>query len=181
MTSPAALALVFAILTAFLVGYRAPGAPDEPMGLSRFPHAAASRQLVRPNEATVAALDGFQIEVAAHGAVVGGTTPVPFEGDPPPPPEEPVAPPPPPPPPPDIALVFRHRLNAIVDQGPAGLAALMTDPSQEGRGTRLVRPGDIFEGRWRLVELTSSAAVLRDGRQTRRVTFYGAVGGASDL
>lgn len=178
MNGPAAIAMVFAILTAFLVGYRAPGAPAEPMGLSRFPH-AASRQLVRPNEATVAALDGFQIDVIAHGGPAT-SDPSLFQGDLPPPVE--AAPPPPPPPPlPDIALVFRHRLNAIVDQGPAGLAALMTDPSQEGRGTRLVRPGDIFEGRWRLVELTSNEAVLRDGRQTRRVAFYGAVGGASDL
>lgn len=178
MNGVPAIALVFAILTAFLVGYRAPGAPAEPMGLSRFPH-AASRQLVRPNEATVAALDGFQIDVVTHGAPVN-SDPAMFQGDPPPPVE--AAPPPPPPPPPlDIALVFRQRLNAIVDQGPAGLAALVTDPSQEARGTRLLRPGDIFEGRWRLVELTSSAAVLRDGRQTRRVAFYGAVGGASDL
>ena len=179
MNGPAAIALVFAILTAFLVGYRAPGAPAEPMGLSRFPHAAEARRLVRPNETTIAALDGFQIDVVTHGAPVNGDSAL-FQGDPPPPVE--AAPPPPPPPPvPDIALVFRRRLNAIVDQGPAGLAALMTDPSQEARGTRLVRPGDIFEGRWRLVELTSSEAVLRDGRQTRRVAFYGAVGGASEL
>jgi len=179
MNGPAAIALVFAILTAFLVGYRAPGAPDAPMGLSRFPHAAASRQLVRPNETTRAALDGFQIDVVTHGAPASVDSAL-FQGDPPPPVE--AAPPPPPPPPaPDIALVFRLRLNAIVDQGPAGLAALMTDPSQEARGTRLVRPGDIFEGRWRLVELTSNEAMLRDGRQTRRVAFYGAVGGASEL
>jgi hypothetical protein len=180
VNGPAAIALVSAILTAFVVGYRAPSAPAEPMGLSRFPHAAASRQLIRPNEATSAALDGFQIDVAAHGGAVSSSVASQFEGDPPPPVEA-VPPPPPPPAPPDIALVFRHRLNAIVDQGPAGLAALMTDPSQEARGTRLVRPGDIFEGRWKLVELTSSEAVLRDGRQTRRVAFYGAVGGASEL
>lgn len=180
MNGPAAIALVFAILTAFLVGYRAPGAPAEPIGLSRFPHAAASHQLVRPNETTIAALDGFQIDVIAHGAPAGDAAASLLQGDPVPPPEAAPAPPPPPPAP-DIALIFRHRLNAIVDQGPAGLAALMTDPSQEARGTRLVRPGDIFEGRWKLVELTSNAAVLRDGRQTRRVSFYGAVGGASEL
>lgn len=179
MNGPAVIAMIFAILTAFLVGYRAPGAPAEPMGLTRFPHAAAGRQLVRPNETTSAALDGFQIDVITHGAPVSGDTSNLAQGDPPP--EAAPPPPPPPPPAPDIALVFRHRLNAIVDQGPTGLAALMADPSQEGHGTRLVRPGDIFEGRWRLIELTSSAAVLRDGRQTRRVTFYGAVGGASEL
>jgi hypothetical protein len=181
VTSPAALALIFAILTAFLVGYRAPGAPAEPLGLSRFPRAAASGVLIRPNEATGAALDGFQMELIAHGTPVGAELPAgAFEGDPSPPQAE-ATPPPPPPAPPDIAVVFRHRLNAIVDQGPGGLAALVSDPSQEGRGTRLVRPGDIFEGRWRLTELSSSQAVLRDGRQTRRVAFYGAVGGASDL
>ena len=179
MTSPAALALVFAILTAFLVGYRAPGAPDERLGLSRYPHAASARQLVRPNETTSAALDGFQLEVIAHGGPAGEAS-AQIEGDPPPPVEA-APPPPPPPPPPDIALVFRHRLAAIVDQGPSGLAALMSDPSAEGRGTRLVRPGDLFEGRWRLVELTSNNAVLRDGRQTRRVSFYGPVGGAPSL
>ena len=177
MTSPAALALVFAILTAFLVGYRAPGAPETPLGLSRFPHAAAWGQLIRPNDATHAALDGLQIDVVAHGGPAAGVDSAAFQGDPPPPPEAPPAPPPPPPAPPDIALIFRHRLNAIVDQGPAGLAALMTDPSQEGRGVKLVRPGDLFEGRWRLTELTSSEAVLRDGRQTRRVAFYGPMGG----
>jgi hypothetical protein len=183
MTSPAALALVFAILTTFLVGYRAPGAPPEPMGLSRFPHAAASGLLVRPNETTITALADFPIELIPHGgAGPGPVASVELQGDPPPPEESaPTPPPPPPPPSPDIALVFRHRLTAIVDQGPAGLAALMLDPSQEARGTRLVRPGEVFEGRWRLAELTSSEAVLRDGRQTRRVTFYGTMGGASGL
>lgn len=177
MTSPAALALAFAVLTAFLVGYRAPGAPAGPLGLSRFPHAAASRLLVRPNEATLAALNDFQVDLVPHGAVGPDLDPVEAQGDPLPPTEPPTAPPPPP----DIALVFRHRLTAIVDQGPAGLAALVLDPSQEARGTRLVRPGDIFEGRWRLEALTSSEAVLRDGRQTRRVAFYGAAGSAAEL
>lgn len=177
MTSPAALALAFAVLTAFLVGYRAPGAPAGPLGLSRFPHAAASRLLVRPNEATLAALNDFQVDLVPHGAVGPDLDPVEAQGDPLPPTEPPTAPPTPP----DIALVFRHRLTAIVDQGPAGLAALVLDPSQEARGTRLVRPGDIFEGRWRLEALTSSEAVLRDGRQTRRVAFYGAAGSAAEL
>ena len=180
MTSPAAIALVFAVLTAFLVGYRVPGVPAEPLGLSRFPRAAASRLLVRPNETTLAALNDFQIDMVAHGAAVPDLYPAEVQGDPLPPPEAPAAPPPPPPPP-DIALVFRHRLTAIVDQGPAGLAALMLDSSQEARATRLVRPGDVFEGRWRLETLTSSEAVLRDGRQTRRVPFYGAVGSAAEL
>jgi hypothetical protein len=67
VTSPAALALIFAVLTAFLVGYRAPGAPAEPLGLSRFPRTAASGLLVRPNDATLAALDDFQVELVAHG------------------------------------------------------------------------------------------------------------------
>lgn len=181
MTSPAALALMFAVLTAFLVGYRAPGLPAEPLGLSRFPHAAASRLLVRPNDITLAALNDFQVDLAPHGAVGPDLDPVEAQGDPLPPPETPTAPPPRPPPPPDVALVFRHRLTAIVDQGPAGLAALVLDPSQEARATRLVRPGDIFEGRWRLETLTSSEAVLRDGRRTRRVAFYGAVGSAAEL
>jgi hypothetical protein len=171
------LALLFAVLTAFLVGYRAPGVPAEPLGLSRFPRAAASRLLVRPNETTLAALDDLQIDVVAHGAAVPDLNPAETQGDPLPPPEAPATPPPPP----DIALVFRHRLTAIVDQGPAGLAALMLDSSQEARAPRLVRPGDVFEGRWRLEALTSSEAVLRDGRQTRRVPFYGAVGSAADL
>lgn len=181
MTSPAALALAFAVLTAFLVGYRAPGAPAEPLGLSRFPHAAASRLLVRPNETTLAALDDFQVDLVPHGSVGPDLNPVEAQGDPLPPPEPPAAAPPPPPPPPDIALVFRRRLTAIVDQGPAGLAALVLDPSQEARATRLVRPGDIFEGRWRLEALTSSEAVLRDGRRTRRVAFYGGAGSAAEL
>ena len=182
MASPAALALIFAILTAFLVGYRAPAAPSEPLGLTRFPRAGASGLPVRPNDAASAALSDFQIDIVARGGATGPVDPL-AGFDPPPPPSEeaPAAAAPPPPAPPDIALVFRHRLTAIVDQGPGGLAALMLDPSQEGRGTRLLRPGEIFEGRWRLVELTSSEAVLRDGRQTRRVAFYGAVGGASQL
>lgn len=179
MTSPAALALAFAVLTAFLVGYRAPGAPAEPLGLSRFPH-AASRLLVRPNETTLAALNDFEVDLVSHGTVGPDLDQVEAQGDPLPPPEPPAAPPPPPPPT-DIALVFRHRLTAIVDQGPAGLAALVLDPSQEARATRLVRPGDIFEGRWRLETLTSSEAVLRDGRRTRRVAFYGAAGSAAEL
>ncbi|TCS10475.1 hypothetical protein [Caulobacter sp. BK020] len=179
MTSPAALALVFAVLTAFLVGYRAPGAPVEPLGLSRYPHAAASRLLIRPNEITLAALDDFQVDLVPHGTVGPDLDPVAAQGDPLPPSETAIAPPPPPPP--DIALVFRQRLTAIVDQGPAGLAALVLDPSQEARATRLVRPGDIFEGRWRLEALTSSEAVLRDGRRTRRVAFYGAAGSTAEL
>lgn len=178
MTSPAALALAFAVLTAFLVGYRAPGAPAEPLGLSRFPH-AASRLLVRPNETTLAALNDFEVDLVPHGTVGPDLNPVEAQSDPLPPTEPPPAPPPPPPP--DIALVFRHRLTAIVDQGPAGLAALVLDPSREARATRLVRPGDIFEGRWRLEALTSSEAVLRDGRRTRRVAFYGATGSAAEL
>lgn len=182
MTSPAALALVFAVLTAFLVGYRAPGAPAEPLGLSRYPHAAPSRLLVRPNETTLAALDDFQVDLVPHGAVGPDLDPVGTQGDPlPTPPESPIVAAPPPPPPPDIALVFRQRLAAIVDQGSAGLAALVLDPSQEARATRLVRPGDIFEGRWRLETLTSSEAVLRDGRRTRRVAFYGGAGSAAEL
>jgi hypothetical protein len=181
VTSPAALALVFAILTAFLVGYRAPGAPDEPLGLSRFPRAAASRLLIRPNETTLAALNDFQVDLVAHGGAGPILNPAEMQGDPPPPVEASAAPQPPPPPPPDIALVFRHRLTAIVDQGPAGLAALVLDPSREARATRLVRPGDLFEGRWRLETLTSNEAVLRDGRRTRRVAFYGAVGSAAEL
>lgn len=181
MTSPAALALIFAVLTAFLVGYRAPGAPAEPLGLSRFPRAAASRLLIRPNEVTLAALDDFQVDLVAPGATGRDPNPVEAQGDPVPPPETPAVSPPPPPPPPDIALIFRRRLTAVVDQGPAGLAALVLDPSQEARATRLVRPGDIFEGRWRLETLTSSEAVLRDGRQTRRVAFYGVAGSAAEL
>ncbi len=182
MASPAALALIFAILTAFLVGYRAPAAPPEPMGLTRFPHAASAGTLTRPNDAARAALGDFQVDIVAKGGAMAGGDPT-AGFDPPPPPSEegPAVAPPPPPPPPDIALVFRHRLTALVDQGPSGLAALVLDPSQEGRGTRLLRPGDLFEGRWRLVELSSSAAVLRDGRQTRRVPFYGPAGGASEL
>lgn len=179
MTSPAALALMFAILTAFLVGYRAPGVPAEPLGLSRFPHAAASRQLLRPNDITLAALDDFEVDLAPHGTAGPDLDPAAAQGDPLPPPQTPAAPPQPPPP--DIALVFRRRLTAIVDQGPGGLAALVLDPSQEAHATRLVRPGDIFEGRWRLERLTSSEAVLRDGRQTRRVAFYGAAGSAAEL
>lgn len=178
MTSPAVLALIFAVLTAFLVGYRAPGAPAEPLGLSRFPRAAASRLLVRPNDVTLAALDDFQVDLVAPGATGPDLDPVAAQGDPVPPPETPAVAPPPPP---DIALIFRRRLTAVVDQGPAGLAALVLDPSQEARATRLVRPGDIFEGPWRLETLTSSEAVLRDGRQTRRVAFYGVAGSAAEL
>lgn len=179
MTSPAALALIFAVLTAFLVGYRAPGAPAEPLGLSRFPRPAASSLLVRPNEVTLAALDDFQVDLVAAGATGPDPNPVEAQGDPVPPPETPAVSPPPPPP--DIALVFRRRLAAVVDQGPAGLAALVLDPSQEARATRLVRPGDVFEGPWRLETLTSSEAVLRDGRRTRRVAFYGVAGSAAEL
>jgi len=178
VTSPAAIFLVFAMLTAFVVGYRAPGLPDAPMALTRFPRAGTAVIPTRPNDTAGAALADLRIDLAARGGAYGGSISN-IEGDPPPPPQSEAAegpPPPPPPPPPDVAMVFRRRLTAVVDQGPAGLAVLLSDPSAEGRGTRLLRPGEVFEGRWRLAALTSSEATLRDGRQSRRVPFYDAVG-----
>jgi len=177
VTSPGAIFLVFAMLTAFVVGYRAPGLPDAPMALTRFPRTGTAQIPTRPNDTAGAALADLRIDLAARAGVYGGPISN-VEGDPPPPapPEAVEAPPPPPPPPPDVAMVFRRRLTAVVDQGPAGLAVLLSDPSAEGRATRLLRPGEVFEGRWRLAALTSSEATLRDGRQSRRVPFYDAVG-----
>ena len=178
MTSAPVLAVIFAILVAFTVGYRAPGEPPQPLGLTRFPRGASMADLSRPNERAAAALSDFQIDLATPAPLSdeGLST---LGSDPPPPPDMTETPPVPvAPPPPDVAVVFRARLSALVTQGDGGLAALIANP--EGR-SRLLRVGDAFDGTWRLEALTSNDAVLWDGRHRRHVTFYGAVAGASEL
>ena len=80
---------------------------------------------------------------------------------------------PPPPPPPDVALVFRREASAVVREPGRGLALQLTQP---GQASRTIRPGHLFDHRWRLASLTMAEAVLSDGVVQRRISLFAGPG-----
>ena len=168
------LFLVCATLAALAIGW-ATGVPrDPPTTVTAASRHRPAGPVGQPNDITLAALDRLDLELAPTVSPVSeaaGSDPIPtpdpqFPAEAPPPPL-------PPPPPPDVAEVFRGQVSAVLRQGP-GLAVLLIQPPEAGGGSRYLRPGEIFQGDWRLTGLSSSEAVLQNGKETRRVSFYGA-------
>ena len=164
--SPAAMAgagALGAVLLglALVAGWAAPGRP--PATVVALTHGRApppASPIRRPGGDMLFALDGL---VGELGDAAGAGPLLP---------ERPrfVAPPPPaPPPPPDVAVVFRREAAAVIREQGRGLAVLIDQP---GQPTRLIRPGDPFDDRWRLASLTMDEAVLSDGVSQRRVSLF---------
>lgn len=167
---PAALAFLLLVAAAsFWLGWLHPGQVEGRLQLTRHPHPAAVQSaLPNPNAETLAALDQL------GGALAGPPPPRPVpsvdpEGAPRPPPRavKPVALPAPP----DVGLLFRRQISAVVRRD-GGLGVLLVDSTGETRQTRLLKVGDVYMGSWRLAALTPDEAVLRDGREERRVALF---------
>jgi len=150
---------------ALLAGWAMPGLPPAPSLALTHPRPELVVALRRPGGDMLFALDGLRGELGPEPAT-GKASPVRRAV---------VYRPPPPPPPPDVALVFRRAVTAVVRTPGRGLAVLLSQP---GQASRLLRPGDAFDNRWRLTSLTSSEAVLGDGVSERRVALFGGAAGA---
>ena len=147
------------LVAALLIGWLAPGAPEEPPSVTRGLGGGEALTL-RPGEGAAAAVRVLRTL---------RSDPAP----PAPPPEPAPPPPPPPPPPPDVAVVFRSALRAIErDPFTGSLSALMSDPAAPGPQTRSIRVGDRFDG-WRIQDITETAVTLTRGRERRVVQLYG--------
>ncbi len=168
MTGPERIALGVGALAlmavAFVVGWAAPGRPPAPSLALTHPRPQPAIYLRRAGGDLLFALDGLRGELGADQPVGGGDPEArrPVVYRPPPPPA--------PPPPPDVALVFRRAVTAVVSTPGQGLAVLLAQPGQR---SRLLRPGEAFDDRWRLTALTSSEAVLGDGVSERHVALFG--------
>jgi hypothetical protein len=161
----AAAALV-AFLVALGVGWLQPGPPVAPLVVGRNGAAVPSVLLARPDQPTAAALDDLADQLGS-GPATAASAAIDPDNLPPPPPA-------PPPPAPDIAPIFRRQVSAVIDQGSDGLAVLLRNSGGEGGASRLLKLGDRFDGGWRLIGLSSNEAVLQRGRETRRVSLFGA-------
>ena len=129
------LPVVFAL--AFLIGTLAPGAPEDPPGVSQRGSGGSIGPILRPGESTTAAV-AFMRTLASD--------PVP----PPPPPPPPVEPPPPPPPPPDVSVTFKAALSAIsLDEESGAYLVMVRGPAPSGPQTVPMKIGDEFDG-WRI-------------------------------
>jgi hypothetical protein len=170
--SPAAIAGVsvgaVAVTAGVLIaGWSAPGLPDTPVLALTRPAPAAAASLARPGGDMMFALDGLVGELGIEQRVAAEVVERPQAARP--------TPPPAPPPPPDVALVFRRAATAVVRQPGQGLAVLIARP---GQASRLIRPGDLFDDRWRLSSLTMDQAVLSDGVSERRIALFAQPGAA---
>ncbi|KRA65823.1 hypothetical protein ASD79_00630 [Caulobacter sp. Root655] len=167
---PALLLLALGAPVAVLTGWTWPGSPPAPLRVTRHVRPAPALVLTSANGDTLSSLTEAELDIA------GAAPPSPSAGDP----VDaelalaPAPPPPPLPPPPPVEAVFRRQVSAVVDEGAGRMAVLLVETGEETRQTRVLRPGDLFVGRWRLAALSSDGAVLEDGKQRRRVSFYDA-------
>ena len=70
---------------------------------------------------------------------------------------------------PDLAFAFRRQLSAVVAQRQGGpYFALL---SGEG-GSRVLRPCEVFEGKWKLAHLDLAEAVFARGKDRRTVALF---------
>jgi hypothetical protein len=148
---------------ALLAGWAAPDAPPPPSLALTHPRPLPAADLRRPGGEMLFALDGLRGELGPDPSPRRDQAlrhPVVYRA--------------PPPAPPDVALVFRREVSAVVRTPGQGLAVLLAQPGQR---SRLLRPGDLFDDRWRLVSLSSSEAMLGDGASVRRVGLF--AGGAT--
>jgi hypothetical protein len=157
------LGAALALGGALLAGWVAPDAPPAPSLALTHPRPQAVADLRRPGGDLLFALDGLRGELGPDPVASRNPAPRHQIVYRPPPPS-------PPPPPPDVALVFRREVSALVRTPGQGLAVLLAQPGQR---SRLLRAGDLFDDHWRLVSLSSSAAVLGDGVTERQVALFG--------
>jgi hypothetical protein len=168
---PAILLLALGAPAAVLAGWAWPGSPPAPLRVTRHVRPGPALVLTSANGDTLSSLTDAELDIAGPVATPSsGGDPVDAELAPPPAP--PPAPPRPPPPP--VEAVFRRQVSAIVDEGAGRMAVLLVETGEETRQTRVLRPGDLFVGRWRLAALSSDGAVLENGKQRRPVSFYDA-------
>lgn len=148
------------LAAAFVIGWTAPGASSDPLGVTRGGGGGSLGPILRPGDSTNAAVD-FLKTLASD--------PVP----PPPPPVPVPPPPPPPPPPPDVAITFKAALRAISrDEAGDGYQAIVRDIAQPGPQTIAMSVGDVFDG-WRIGAISADTVTLQRGRETRVVRLFG--------
>ena len=165
-------AVIAVLALAFTIGWSAPGRPTPPLSVTRYPRVSEAPPLGRPNDdmdASVAALrDDLGPDVAA--GIAGA-------------PRRPLyvrVPRPPAPPPIDEAVVFRRQVAAVVNLNGQGLAILLANPGGDTPG-RLLKVGDLFDGRWRIAALSMDEVVLQDGIAQKRVPLFGGLDGVGAM
>ena len=157
---------VLVLGAALLAGWAMPDAPPAPSLALTHPRPQPAADMRRPGGDMLFALDGLRGELEPEqtpGRDPALRRQIVYRPLPPPPPT-----------PPDVALAFRREVSAVVRTPGQGLAVLLVQPGQR---SRLLRPGDLFDDRWRLLTLTSSEAVLGDGVSERRVALFGGAPG----
>jgi hypothetical protein len=69
---------------------------------------------------------------------------------------------------PDLAYTFRRQLSAVVAEPGGGAYALLRD---EG-GTRMLRPGEVFQNGWKLRRLSMGEAAFARGKEVRTIGLF---------
>ncbi len=168
-----AIAAAAVLGAAFLAGWSAPGLPQPLIAGMPRRGGLAEQPLRAPGADTVVALNRLAPELAVAGeAPATDAAPhhkrwvlVKHEA----------------PPPPDVGLTFRREASAIVRLRDQQLVVLLAADPGEERPARMLRPGDMFDNRWKLTGLSMDEAILQDGTSEKRVPLYGAPGGAGTV
>ena len=164
--------LIAVLALALAIGWSAPGRPTPPLSVTRYPRIVEAQPLSRPNDDLDAAVAALRDDL---GPDVAGGARAPIR------PRYVLAPRPPPPPPVDEALVFRRQVAAVVNLDGQGLAVLLANPGGDASGSRLLKVGDLFDGRWRIAALSMDEVVLQDGAEEKRVPLFGALVGVGAM
>lgn len=161
-----------AALGGLILGWRMPQ-PGVAQALPLRPRAASLAARAPMPEQTADALSGLAPYLVRPDA------PASSGGDPDRPPPasatpggDPTPPPAPAPPPVDVGKLFRGRLSAVVDVAAGTPTAVLVEAGGDGPQSRRLRVGEVFLDQWRLASLTTSEAVLRKGREERRVSLF---------
>jgi len=164
--------IVAALAVAFAIGWNLPGRPTPPLSVTRYPRIAEAAPLRQPNEDMASAVEALRDDlgpdIAAGGAQAASH------------PRYVRLQRPPAPPPIDEALVFRRQVAAVVKLDGQGLAVLLANPGGDAPG-RLLKVGDLFDGRWRIAALSMDEVVLQDGTVEKRVPLYGGLDGVGAM
>jgi hypothetical protein len=169
--SGSAVAAVLAV--ALAIGWNAPGRPTPPLSVTRYPRIAEASSLSRPNEDMDVAVAALRDDLGPDAAAASARAPsrpryIRVQR-------------PPAPPPMDEALVFRRQVAAVVNLDGSGLAVLLANRPGDEQGPRLLKLGDLFDGRWRIVALSMDEVVLQDGTTEKRAPLFGGLGGVGAM
>ena len=139
--APLFVLLIFA--SVFVLGWQAPGRPEEPPAVRRG-GSSQDMLVLRPGESAAAAVRFLRT----------------LRSDPPPPPDVAV-------------VFKQALRGVERNPATGSLAALVSDPAVPGPQIRSMVVGDQFGDGWRIDEISEIAVTLRKGRETRVVRFYG--------